>query len=120
MANGERKAGWQGSKWIRPEKRQALYDRDDHKCIYCGGNGDDSKLTLDHLTPVELGGGNEAKNLVTCCLACNSSKQHKTVRQFLACLEAKGHDPIEIRKRIRKHIARKLKGYNERIKKGGK
>lgn len=37
-----------GSKWIKPVKREAIYRRDDKKCVYCGR---DHSLTLDHITP---------------------------------------------------------------------
>jgi 5-methylcytosine-specific restriction endonuclease McrA len=111
-----RNGTWNGMNWIRQAKRQALYDRDGHKCIYCGRNGDDSKLTLDHLIPIELGGTNAAKNLVTCCLTCNSTKSSKTLKQFMEVLRlADGIDTVEMRKRIRRHVRRKLKNYKEKI-----
>jgi len=107
-----------GGKWIAPAKRRAIYDRDGHKCVYCGRNGDDSKLTLDHLQPVELGGGNEAKNLVTACLACNSARGKKTIRQFEWYLKnVLNEDPEEVKKRIRRQVRRKLVGYTERMRK---
>ena len=70
-----------GSKWIRPEKRMAIYIRDGFDCVYCRGVvplGTD--LTLDHITPRSLDGGNDASNLVTCCLSCNSSRQDAELR----------------------------------------
>lgn len=74
-----------GSRWIRPEKRAAIYERDGWECAYCGRGPRDRRsprqaqtiLTLDHLTPRCQGGGNEAGNLVTACKACNSSRQDK-------------------------------------------
>lgn len=63
-----------GSKWIRPEKRLAIYHRDDFTCLYClRGELDGVLLTLDHVTPRFDGGSNEADNLVTACLTCNST-----------------------------------------------
>ena len=70
-----------GSKWIRPEKRMAIYIRDGFDCVYCRGVfplGTD--LTLDHITPRSLGGSTDASNLVTCCLSCNSSRQDAELR----------------------------------------
>lgn len=70
-----------GSKWIRPEKRLAIYIRDGWDCVYCRTVfplGRD--LTLDHIVPRSLGGGNDAANLVTCCLSCNSSRQDAPLR----------------------------------------
>lgn len=70
---------YQGSKWIRPEKRQAIYLRDGEKCVYCG---QEERLTLDHLRPVQKGGNNGATNLVTCCLSCNSKRGNKSWKAF--------------------------------------
>ncbi len=67
-----------GSRWIRPEKRLALYIRDGFHCAYCGRdlkNAAAAEVTLDHLLPRVAGGTNEATNLITACRACNSSRQ---------------------------------------------
>lgn len=69
-----KRPGRSSTSWIRKSTRCAIYHRDGHACVYCGG-GD--KLTLDHIVPRVCGGTNEATNLVTACLGCNSSRQHK-------------------------------------------
>lgn len=66
-------------RWIRPEKRKAIYLRDGLECVYCG---DSDRLTLDHICPRVKGGNNGARNLVTACLSCNSSRQDRSVREF--------------------------------------
>lgn len=69
-----------GSKWIRPEKRLAIYIRDGFQCAYCGRSlkhAAPAEVTLDHLLPRVAGGSNEATNLITACRACNSSRQEK-------------------------------------------
>jgi len=71
---------WYGSKWIRAEKRLAIYIRDSFTCAYCGAslrNADAATITLDHLLPRSAGGGNEATNLVTACRSCNSQRQDR-------------------------------------------
>jgi 5-methylcytosine-specific restriction endonuclease McrA len=108
-----------GSKWIQPKKRLAIYERDDFTCLYCGLEltGCFEKFrTLDHLLSQELGGGNGAKNLVTCCFACNSQKGKKSVRKFLKHLRSKNINTDIIKARIRKHLSRKLKGVVCRVK----
>jgi hypothetical protein len=78
-----RKETWNGSKWIRPEKRLAIYLRDGMACTYCGAAIEDgTQLSLDHVRPHSLGGGNDAKNLVTCCSRCNSSRGNRPVTEF--------------------------------------
>ncbi len=59
---------WQGAKWIRREKRLAIYARDGFKCAYCGSS---HKLHLDHLNPRSNGGNHKARNLITACAVCN-------------------------------------------------
>lgn len=98
-----------GGKWIRPEKRRAIYVRDNLACVYCGKHIDEGiELTLDHVHPTELGGSNEAENLVTCCKQCNSAKGKKTIRQFLAYLRSKGVNVDRLAAKIRNHVARKI------------
>lgn len=72
----------QGMNWIRPAKRLAIYMRDGMACVWCGAGVEDVKLTLDHLTPYSRGGNHDAKNLVTCCHRCNSSRGNRSVKAF--------------------------------------
>lgn len=101
MCMAGRKAG-QGSKWIRPEKRAKIYADDSHTCQYCGKSihTDAILLTLDHVVPCELGGTNEATNLVTACLSCNSAKRALPVGQFILHLADQGIDPATVRRDI--------------------
>jgi len=72
-----------GSKWIRREKRLAIYLRDGMACAFCGDSIEDgAMLTLDHIVPRELGGTNEANNLITACRQCNSSKGMRDLDEF--------------------------------------
>ncbi len=103
-----RKAG-QGSKWIRPDRRLAIYLRDGHRCAYCGRT--ETTMTLDHVVPCHLGGENGSDNLVTCCLSCNSSKRALTLRAFLAARRADGHDTTGIARRIRRQTRKSLTSY---------
>lgn len=54
--------------------RYEVLRRDNHTCRYCGASAPDVKLTIDHVTPVALGGRDEPANLVTACEPCNSGK----------------------------------------------
>jgi len=98
------------SSWIRQDKRQAIYLRDGYACIYCGAAVEDpgTVLTLDHLHPRNLGGGNEHTNLVTCCLSCNSSKQDLPMREWYRTLADRGVDVTDLPKKIRRHTRRVL------------
>lgn len=82
-ARGKPNGTYQGMKWIRSEKRLALYLRDNLACVYCGqGIEVGIRLTLDHLIPYIQGGSNQAENLVSCCLFCNSSRSDRNWKTF--------------------------------------
>ncbi len=103
-----RKRG-QGSKWIRPSTRLAIYHRDGFCCAYCGAAAEDGvMLTLDHVLACELGGDNSPSNLVTACLSCNSAKQDKTTREWFAYLRDKAIDTDKIGPRIRRLTKKSL------------
>ncbi len=97
--------GTNGSKWIRPERRLAIYLRDRFTCIYClrDLHGSDPRdVTLDHLRPGHAAGNHHASNLVTACRACNSAKGDRPVARFAG---------LEARKHIARNTRRSLKPY---------
>lgn len=59
---------------ISKRLRYEVLRRDNHTCQYCGGESPDVKLTVDHVIPVALGGGDEPSNLVAACKDCNTGK----------------------------------------------
>ena len=76
----DRKAKNQGMNWIRQEKRLAIYLRDGMACAYCQATVEDgAKLTLDHVKPYSCGGSNSERNLMTCCMTCNSSRGNRSI-----------------------------------------
>jgi hypothetical protein len=107
-----------GSKWIRPEKRKRIYQRDEWHCLWCGCDlGPDScgLPTLDHLIPREQGGSNRAENLITSCGICNSQRKNLSVFQFARKLwspntsnESFWVHMVIVLDRIVRHIARPL------------
>lgn len=98
-----------GSKWIRPKRRQRIYARDRNRCVYClNGPHNSHTLTLDHVIPLEYGGTHHHANLVTACYSCNSKKQARSMRAFLLYLRRLGHDTDEIGRRIRNALRRTL------------
>lgn len=54
--------------------RFEILRRDGHTCRYCGAAAPDIPLTVDHVIPVTLGGGDDPSNLVTACQPCNAGK----------------------------------------------
>lgn len=59
--------------------RHSILARDNYTCQYCGVRG--RELTIDHVVPRWVGGGQEWDNLVACCRRCNLKKGDKTPQQ---------------------------------------
>ena len=92
-------------RWIRSEKRLAIYLRDRLTCLYCLADlhgAAPADLTLDHLVARSDGGSNEAANLVTACRRCNSSRQDKPLGLFAG---------PETRSMIARNCRRSLRRY---------
>ena len=66
------------------ENRIVIFERDGYQCQYCQKQMTRFNATLDHLTPVSQGGGNEYDNIITACRECNSRKTGKMLSDFLA------------------------------------
>ena len=59
---------------VSKRTRFEVLRRDNHACRYCGQTAPDVKLTVDHVTPVALGGTDAPSNLVAACVDCNAGK----------------------------------------------
>ena len=57
---------------VSKRTRFEVLRRDNHTCRYCRST--DNPLTVDHVTPVALGGTDDPSNLVAACRDCNSGK----------------------------------------------
>lgn len=57
---------------VSKRTRYEVFRRDNHTCRYCKSTT--SPLTVDHATPVALGGSDAPDNLVACCVDCNAGK----------------------------------------------
>jgi 5-methylcytosine-specific restriction endonuclease McrA len=69
-------------RWIRPERRLAIYLRDGFRCL-CGrdlAGVDPWQVTLDHIVPTSRGGSNNPSNLYTCCRRCNTARRDLPLR----------------------------------------
>lgn len=63
---------------VKGRLRFEILRRDNYTCRYCGAKAPDVRLTVDHVLPVSLGGTDDAANLVTACVSCNSGKASVT------------------------------------------
>ena len=61
--------------------RDNIFERDDHRCQYCGNHFDAVHLNMDHVIPRDRGGRTSWENIVTSCIKCNSRKANRLPHQ---------------------------------------
>jgi hypothetical protein len=66
--------------------RKAIHDRERGGCFYCLRRTPANVHGLDHVVPRVRFGRNSYRNLVSCCLECNSRKGDRAARDFLRTL----------------------------------
>jgi 5-methylcytosine-specific restriction endonuclease McrA len=66
--------------------RKAIHDRERGACFYCLRRTPANVHGLDHVVPRVRLGRNSYRNLVSCCLECNSRKGDRPARDFLRTL----------------------------------
>jgi 5-methylcytosine-specific restriction endonuclease McrA len=59
--------------------RKNVLIRDSHTCCYCGSNK--GSMTVDHIIPKNIGGGDSWENLACACDKCNNKKGGRTLVQ---------------------------------------
>ncbi len=84
------------------ELRKAIHDRERSACFYCLRRTPAHVHGLDHVVPRVRFGRNSYRNLVSCCLECNSRKGDRPARDFLRTLYRQGRlTPTELDGRLR-------------------
>ncbi|MGH9860250.1 MAG: HNH endonuclease [Candidatus Acidiferrales bacterium] len=82
--------------------RQSIYDRERGQCFYCFRHLPRNQESLDHVLPRARRGRNSYRNLVACCLECNSQKGEKTAADHLRFLVRHGRlTSLELNERLR-------------------
>ena len=62
-----------------PLSKKNILRRDRYTCQYCGTRG--RHMTVDHVIPRALGGGDTWENLVCACPRCNARKAERTPQE---------------------------------------
>lgn len=57
--------------------RNNIFERDKHRCQYCGKHFDRKDLNLDHVIPRDYGGRTSWENIVCSCIPCNIRKANR-------------------------------------------
>ncbi len=63
--------------------REAIHTRDGGRCFYCLRQLTPMVKCLDHVVPRAEHGRNSYRNLVSCCLECNTNKGERQAEDFL-------------------------------------
>jgi hypothetical protein len=64
-------------------RREAIHARERGQCFYCLRCMVPGGRVLDHVVPHVRGGSNSYRNLVSCCVECNSLKRETAAEDFL-------------------------------------
>lgn len=67
-------------------RREAIHLRERGRCFYCLRRFTTRGRVLDHIVPQARGGSNSYRNLVSCCVECNSQKGETAAEDFLRSL----------------------------------
>jgi 5-methylcytosine-specific restriction endonuclease McrA len=86
----------------RRDLRQAIHDREGGRCFYCRREVTPQMRCLDHVVPRVEVENNSYRNLVSCCLECNSLKRGKSAANFLRWLHGERKlTAVELAARLR-------------------
>jgi hypothetical protein len=66
--------------------RRTLHEREGGRCFYCSRRITQHRRCLDHVVPRAHLGNNSYRNLVSCCLDCNSLKAERHAVEFVRSL----------------------------------
>jgi 5-methylcytosine-specific restriction endonuclease McrA len=82
--------------------RKTIHDRERGACFYCLRRTPANVQCLDHVVPRVRFGRNSYRNLVSCCIECNTRKNDRPARDFLRTLYRQGRlTPAELDSRLR-------------------
>ncbi|HLZ90140.1 MAG TPA: HNH endonuclease [Candidatus Acidoferrum sp.] len=88
--------------WKTWALRKAIHDRERGACFYCLRRASANMRCLDHVVPRVRFGRNSYRNLVSCCIECNTRKGDRTAPNFLRTLYRQGRlTPAELDARLR-------------------
>lgn len=67
--------------------QQKVWAADGFQCFWCKHKMGKVQLTIDHFTPLELGGANDVSNYLSACRACNKRKGAMDPRTWCALID---------------------------------
>jgi hypothetical protein len=86
-ARTSRGAGFAEADFLQTQAlRRAMHAREGGRCFYCLRRLIPQRRCLDHVVPQASLGSNSYRNLVSCCLDCNSLKAERHAVEFVRSL----------------------------------
>jgi hypothetical protein len=86
-ARTSRSAGFAEADFLQTQAlRRAMHAREGGRCFYCLRRLIPQRRCLDHVVPQASLGSNSYRNLVSCCLDCNSNKAERHAVEFVRSL----------------------------------
>ena len=82
-------------------ERQAVYDKFNGHCAYCGKQIEYKDMQVDHITPKRRGGADDLSNYNPSCRRCNHYKRATSIERFRELL-------MTLHDRIRKQYLDKV------------
>ena len=79
-----------GRRLSKKERKDALYEIQEGKCVGCHQFFPLRNMTVDHVEPTSKGGRDDIDNLQLLCGACNSKKGARSQEEFIARLSMEG------------------------------
>tara|TARA_B100001250_G_C19313012_1_gene577081 strand:- start:23 stop:421 length:399 start_codon:yes stop_codon:yes gene_type:complete len=64
----------------RRKWKEAIKEKWNHVCAYCGEHKD--QMSLDHIHAKAMGGNSEVTNVLCACVECNKDKGHKNWEEW--------------------------------------
>lgn len=74
-------------KHLTKAEREEVFHKCGGHCAYCGREMPISKMQVDHIFPVDLGGKDEMENYLPACRSCNNYKSSLTLEKFRTAIE---------------------------------
>ena len=75
-------------KKLTKAERQAVYDKMEGHCAYCGCEISLQTMRVDHIVPLRKGGPDTMDNMWPACRSCNHYKRGMELERWRAQLEA--------------------------------
>ena len=90
--------------FLQPKpRRELIHARERGRCFYCLTQLTPRTRCLDHVIPLARRGKNSYRNLVSCCVDCNSQKGETDAQDFLRLLARQRRlTPAELAERLHK------------------